>query len=198
MCLENKKILKFLIKNIIYIIGFSLLFAFQGNQEFIIYILVLISLMFLIIFSNKKMNYPHIIFIGFSIWGLIHMMGGGLYWDGIRFYDLILIPLSDKYPILRYDQVAHFFANYISTILLFILIKPQLKSPIKNWISLSVVIIMAGSGIGVMNEIIEFVAVIFTNNNGVGGYLNTALDLIFNLLGGISAMCYLGYKKGNI
>jgi hypothetical protein len=43
-------------------------------------------------------------------------------------------------------------------------------------------------GLGAVNEIIEFVAVLSVPDTNVGGYLNTALDLIFNALGAIVAM----------
>ena len=189
---------KFLLINLIYIIGFSLVFILQGNYEFLFYIAVMLSLLFLIFISDKKVHYPKIIFVGFTVWGIIHMMGGGLFFKGTRFYDLMLFTVSQEYSILKYDQLAHLVANYVATILLFVIIKPHLKEPIKHWFALSVIIIMAGSGIGAMNEIIEFIAFVFTKSDGVGGYINTALDLVFNLFGGILAMIYVFRKKGNL
>jgi hypothetical protein len=42
-------------------------------------------------------------------------------------------------------------------------------------------------GLGALNEIIEFSAVMLVPNTNVGGYYNTALDLAFNGLGAVTA-----------
>ena len=43
-------------------------------------------------------------------------------------------------------------------------------------------------GLGAVNEIIEFSAVLAVPETNVGGYYNTALDLVFNGSGAILAM----------
>ena len=45
------------------------------------------------------------------------------------------------------------------------------------------------------NEIIEFIAVLTVPETGVGGYENTMLDLVFNLIGGILAVFWLGWRR---
>ena len=58
--------------------------------------------------------------------------------------------------------------------------------------------ILASSGVGALNEIVEFGAVVFLGQTGVGGYYNTALDLVFNFVGafvgGILAVFRYGTK----
>ena len=43
-------------------------------------------------------------------------------------------------------------------------------------------------GLGAVNEIIEFTAVLAVPDTNVGGYYNTALDLCFNAGGAVIAM----------
>ena len=43
-------------------------------------------------------------------------------------------------------------------------------------------------GLGALNEIVEFTAVLTVPNTNVGGYYNTALDLVFNGAGAACAM----------
>jgi hypothetical protein len=43
-------------------------------------------------------------------------------------------------------------------------------------------------GLGAVNEIIEFIAVLSVPDTNVGGYYNTALDLVFNGAGAVIAM----------
>ena len=44
---------------------------------------------------------------------------------------------------------------------------------------------MIGLGFGGLNEIIEFGATVISPNTGVGGYVNTALDLVADLIGAL-------------
>ena len=47
---------------------------------------------------------------------------------------------------------------------------------------------MAGLGIGAFNEILEFIVSICVPESGIGGYVNTSLDLCADLVGAV-----LGY-----
>jgi hypothetical protein len=52
-------------------------------------------------------------------------------------------------------------------------------------------------GIGAFNEVFEFVAAAFLGaSDNVGSYANNALDLVFNLVGSITASIYLMYYHG--
>ncbi|MFY7874520.1 MAG: hypothetical protein ACOVQM_03685, partial [Pirellula sp.] len=44
-----------------------------------------------------------------------------------------------------------------------------------------------GMGFGALNEVIEFIAVLTIPNTNVGGYENTGWDLVFNLIGCLTA-----------
>ena len=48
-----------------------------------------------------------------------------------------------------------------------------------------------------LNEMIEFSAVLMVPDTNVGGYYNTALDLVFNALGAVIAMVLVrAFKRG--
>jgi len=185
----------FIIHTIVLLI-FSFIFISRKNYEFIWYIVVIVSLMLLVILTNHKVNYPNGILWGLAIWSILHMSGGGLYIGKTRLYDLILWPIvGEPYLILKYDQLIHIFGFGVTTFLMYSLIKPLLNKNIKKWCALSIVIIMAGLGAGALNEIIEFFVTIFTSSSGVGGYVNTALDLVSNLIGAAIAMAFIIIKE---
>jgi len=50
-------------------------------------------------------------------------------------------------------------------------------------------------GAGALNEIVEFVATVLVPETNVGGYYNTALDLVFNAAGALVAGLYIFFKK---
>jgi hypothetical protein len=57
--------------------------------------------------------------------------------------------------------------------------------------ALAIVSILVASGIGMMNEVIEFGLVIWADAAAeVGGYYNTALDLVFNFIGALLGPLY--------
>jgi hypothetical protein len=187
-----------LIFTLIYLIIFSLVFFFRKNYEFIMYVGVILFFFFVILLTNKKVNYPNIVLWGLSSWGLLHMCGGGILINGDVLYKLILIPLSSTYEILKYDQFVHIVGFGIATLVMYVLLEPKIKKPIKKWISISIIVIMAGLGVGAINEIIEFIAVIILPDTNVGGFMNMSLDLVSDLIGACLAMIYIRIKKGKI
>ncbi len=194
----KKSQIPILIFTLIYLLVALFIFIARANYEFIMYIGVVVFFFFLILFTNEKIRYPDVILWGLSFWGLLHMCGGGVLINGERLYGLILIPISSMYSIFRYDQFVHIIGFGIATLLMFVLIESKLKKPIKNWSAISVVIIMAGLGVGAINEIIEFTAVVIMPETGVGGFINMALDLVSDLIGACLAMIYIRFKKGRL
>lgn len=58
-----------------------------------------------------------------------------------------------------------------------------------------VITVLAASGLGAVNEIIEFLAFVILGTEGVGGYINTAIDLVANLLGAMMGTLYMYAKQ---
>jgi hypothetical protein len=191
-----------LVINIALLLAFGTSFLLKRNYEFIIYVGVIIICLALIVVSFFKITYSYATLVGLTIWSLMHMAGGGVYINGVRLYDIILIPLSQTYPILRYDQVVHIFGFAVATLMMFDLLRPLLKENLQHFIALSVVVMMAGLGVGAFNEIVEALVAAIVPQAGVGGYVNTALDLISDLVGAILAMAFIKlrylHNKGNL
>ena len=98
-----------------------------------------------------------------------------------------------------YNQLVHICGFGASTLVVYSLLAGLLKRPVENPISLGIVLVMGGLGMGALNEILEFVVSIFVPQSGVGGYINTSLDLCADLIGAILALLYirLRYLKNN-
>jgi hypothetical protein len=180
-----------LVINIALLLAFGASFLLKRNYEFIIYVGVIVVCLALIVVSFFKITYSYATLAGLTIWSLMHMAGGGIYINGVRLYDIILVPLSQTYPILRYDQVVHIFGFAVATLMMFDLLRPLLKENLQHFIALSVVVMMAGLGVGAFNEIVEALVAAIVPQAGVGGYVNTALDLISDLIGAILAMVFI-------
>jgi len=174
---------------ITYIVVFTVWFLSIGNAEFIVYVVTMICLVGLIGLSARKADYPVAMLWALSIWGLAHMAGGGVPVRGAVLYNLVLIPLveTDAYVILKYDQLVHAYGFGVTAWLLRHLLIRHFPRTAGTATALIYPVIGA-MGLGSLNEMIEFTAVLMVPETNVGGYYNTALDLVFNAAGAVMAM----------
>jgi len=183
--------LPILIVNTISLLIFSIIFLSRKNYEFMMYIGVIVFFLLLILYTNNRVNYPNPVLWGLTLWSIMHMSGGGIYIGGQKIYEIILIPLvGEPYNIFKYDQLVHIVGFGVATLLMYYLLKPVLK-PKHKWTALLIVVAMAGLGIGALNEIVEFFATVIIPDTGVGGYENTSLDLVADLIGAVIALFWI-------
>lgn len=181
--MENLKKHKALIAfTLVYVLAFSFYYISIKNFEFLWYVAVLFFFIFLIGGTLHKTRLNPVSLWGLSIWGLLHMAGGGVKIASGVLYGLVLYPFiqNGEMAILKYDQVVHAFGFAVATLVISELLAPYSKEKGKMFYFVSA---LAGMGLGAINEIVEFVAVLVFPQTGVGGYYNTALDLVFNALG---------------
>lgn len=167
--------------------GFSVRFALEMNHEFLMYVVVVVAVTVLIIATHKRVQYPFACLVGLGVWACLHLAGGGVKVNGDVLYALMLVPISDTYSILRYDQVVHAWGFGVSTLLVYHLLANLLSARDMRRFSVGLVVIMAGAGLGALNENIEFLLTVILPQTGVGGYINTSLDLCSNLFGAVTA-----------
>jgi len=186
--------LPILFTNLIALFLFSSHFIIRKNYEFIIYIGVIIFFLALILITNKKVYYPNAVLWGLTGWAIMHMAGGSIYLGQTKLYELMILPLSQKYPVFRYDQLVHIIGFGAATLTMFYVLKPLLRADINRPIALSIIVVLTGLGIGALNEIIEFITTCVIPETGVGGYVNTSLDLVADFFGAVLALCILRLK----
>lgn len=170
--------------SLLVLFGFLVLAFSVRNYEFIGYWIVLVTLFLLVIKSESKFKLPSWSLILFAIWSVLHMAGGLIHINGTRLYDLILIPIiGDPFFILRYDQLIHAYCYFTISILVYFTLRNYISKHNSAILTFS---ILSALGIGLLNEVIEFGMVVFANAaDAVGGYYNTALDLVFNFIGAV-------------
>ncbi len=168
---------------------FFVYFLAIGNFEFIWYVLTLVGLAVLVALTRRTAALPAEILWALSVWGLVHMAGGGIHvGDGVL-YNYIVLPVTadGEISILKFDQLVHFYGFAVTAWLLWHLL--NVHFPVLRGTSTAYVYpALASMGLGATNEIVEFTAVLLFPDTNVGGYFNTALDLVFNALGAVTAM----------
>ncbi|MEK6909331.1 MAG: DUF2238 domain-containing protein [Nanoarchaeota archaeon] len=196
----KKSHLLILIFNALYLIVFGVYYLSVENYEFMWYIGVIIILGAIIGINLNKVKFDNLVLWLLSIWGLAHMVAGGIKIAGNTIYSIRLIDIIDKggqFYILKMDQLIHFYGFFVASILVYQLIIAT-GSYARDSPKLMIFLAWIGSmGLGALNEVVEFIAFISLDKTGVGDVYNTGLDLIFNLFGALigSFVAHKLYKK---
>ena len=189
--LLTKREWRIVVVNSINVVIFTVIALQRSNQEFILYLGVIVAILAWLVVKQRTIKFDLTILWGMTAWGLLHMCGGLLRVNGETLYALELIPLIPSLNILRFDQLVHTFGFGVATLFGHHLLRRYLRNDIEQRGTLIFLVILIGSGLGAVNEMIEFLAVLAFPTTGVGGYQNTMLDIVFNLLGGILAVIWL-------
>lgn len=178
-----------LIANAVYVPLFLFLALSELNFEFILYVGVILIVAAWVLRAQRFVRFDLTILWGLTIWGFLHMAGGNLRVRGDILYNLSLLPIvPEPYHILRFDQAVHVFGFGVATLFCHHLLRPLLTEHIQRRGTLFFLVVLMGVGIGAVNEMIEFLAVVTVPETNVGGYENTALDLVFNTIGSVLAV----------
>ncbi len=180
-----------LIVNGCILVGFAFFFGTRQNYEFLMYIGVIVFFLGLVLATNRRVAYPTGVLWGLTLWAFLHMAGGSFVINGTLLYHGILVPVSAEYGIFRFDQFVHIVGFGVATLMMHVLLRPLLRADVTRSAALGIVVVMAGLGVGALNEIVEFAATVVVPETGVGGYTNTALDLVADLVGALLALGYL-------
>jgi len=177
---------------------FSAYFVTKRNYEFIIYVGVIVFFLVVFIVTNEKVYYPNSVLWGLVVWAIMHMAGGSVHINGTLLYKIMIIPLSKSYPVFRYDQLVHIIGFGVATLTLFYMLRPLLNLNVKGWGVLSIIVVAAGLGVGAFNEVLEFIVSSAVPESNVGGYLNTSLDLVSDLIGAVLALVVIRFTNRTI
>jgi hypothetical protein len=176
--------------NIAVVLGFGWYFLQALNYEFVAYA-VTIAIVTAALFGTLRWSrFSNGIIVGVTIWGILHMLGGSVMTSDGVLYAWRIIPIFDgggEFFILKYDQVVHAYLYGVVGVMFLHLLREVVG--IRNHLPLiAATAIFAAAGFSIINEIVEFLAVVNIPETGVGGYHNTVLDMIFNLGGALVAV----------
>lgn len=163
----------------------------QKNWEFLqIYIPFFIVVAAVVAFMHARVNFSGVLLWSLTLWGAMHLAGGlvrlpdGWPYDGEHqvLYSWWVLGQS-----LKYDHIVHAFGFGTCTWLTWEALRASIQYRLgrKLYPSMGMIFIciFAGMGLGALNEIVEFIAVLSVPSTNVGGYLNTGWDLVANLVG---------------
>ncbi len=185
---KNKNYL-ILVFNLVYLAVFTINALIHANLEFLYYTILMVALIYLIVMVNKQLHLAFFILVNLSILGFLHLLGGNFYLGATRLYDHYLVMGA-----IRYDNIVHTYGTFIITLILYSLLSDFIDERIRQrYLLFSLILVLMAIGVGTLNELAEFLAVVFLGaGEQVGGYFNNSLDLLFNTFGSILA-CIIIY-----
>lgn len=195
--LLNRREWPILAVNAVYLTVFSTIAVRRGNTEFLLYAAIVLLAAGVILWRQRTLRIEIWILWGLTAWGLSHMAGGLIrVGDGVL-YDVVLLPIVQRGEllVLRYDQCVHMVGFGVATCLCHHVLSRSLRADARRGLGFWVLIVLMGCGVGAVNEVVEFIAVLIMPETGVGGYENTMLDLVFNAIGAIIAVAYLAGQR---
>lgn len=160
------------------------------NFEFLIYLAVMTVIVVAVLAVNRRAGLSAMLLAGFSLWGLLHMIGGLVpippHWHSTDtspvVYNWRLIP-----GYLRYDQLVHGYGVGLTTWLIWQALSVRVRGhdggPLRPTPGMLAVCATAGMGFGALNEVVEFIATLILPSTNVGDHVNTGWDLVANLVG---------------
>lgn len=179
-----------LLTNILLVLGFGAYYLQAANMEFVAYAGSIAVVTAVLFGTLRYTQFPTYILLGITIWGALHMLGGSLMTSDGVLYAYRIYPFFDgggDFYVLKMDQFIHAFLYGVVGLMFWHILREVLNIR-THIVVVAIIAIFAAAGFGIINEIIEFWAAMNIPDNGVGGYENTVLDLIFNLAGAAIAV----------
>lgn len=174
-----------------YLAGFTALGLGLASPLTVPYLVVVGGAVALVVRLHARVRLGGGVLWSLACWGFAHMAGGVVpIGQGRTLYNLWIV---DGW--LKYDQAVHAFGFGTATFVCgTVLLRWLPAGPLPS--GLAVLIVLAGMGVGAVNEIVEFGATLVLEHTNVGGYDNTGWDLVFDLLGAVVATVWLVRGSG--
>lgn len=172
----------------VYMLGFGAWFMAHGNYEFVWYMATMLVIIGIVAGTLRTSKLSDSALWLLSIWGLLHMLGGGLRIGDHVLYAQVLYPFhaDGDFTFLKYDQAVHAFGFGVAAYAIHGVVSRM--APTMRRFGRIMLPALASMGLSVINEVIEFAAVLALPNTWVGGYYNVSLDLVANSLGAFAAV----------
>ncbi len=168
-------------------IGFTIYAAMRGNSEFLFYAGTMVIMAGVVIVIDRVVRFSGLVIAGLLVWAILHLAGGNVpASDTGVLYNFRPAPWLPKY-----DQAVHAFGFAVATLLSWECLRYGLTKRTNGTprptFGLVAACVLMGMGLGALNEVVEFIAVLTIPDTNVGGYVNTGWDLVSNLTGAVIA-----------
>lgn len=167
------------------LVGFAIGGYAAGMANTTSYLLVVVALAASVGWVRRE-PLPDLLAYGLALDAVAHLAGGLVRVGHGVLYNAGVGGRSARLGthVLQYDHVVHAYGSMVATVAIWVLlVRPAVR--VQRPGHVVVVCVLAGLGVGALNELIEFVATLLRSGSSVGGYANTGWDLAANAAGGL-------------
>lgn len=165
-----------------YLTAFTVAGLAVGAELTVPYLLIVGTLLLVVVRLDLRFDLGTALLWALAVWGLAHMAGGIVPLGGER----VLYNARFGPDLFRYDRFVHAFGFGSATL--------ACGRVLRHWLprgrfdlTPAGLVVLAGMGVGAVNEVVEFVTTLVVKDTHVGGYDNTGWDLVSDLLGALVA-----------
>ncbi len=163
------------------VVGLLVLGAAIGRPNWPVYLAVVLVGLAVVVAVDRRHPLSLATRVGLGVFAVGHVAGG-------------MVPVGDEVlyatwivePIIRYDNVQHAIGFGFVGRATWEVLRPRLgvagDDPTVTWW----VVLLGACTFGAINEVVEWVMTLTIPGTDVGGYDNTARDLVANLVGGLA------------
>lgn len=154
--------------------------ARTGRPNWLIYLIVVLVGLVLALAVHRRHPLSLATRIGLAVFAVGHVAGGMVSVGDDVLYATWLVE-----PLVRYDNIQHALGFGFLGRATWEVLRPRLDGAGPDVVVTWWVVVLGAAAWGAVNEIIEWVLTLTVPGTDVGGYDNTARDLVANLVGGI-------------
>lgn len=162
------------------VVGFGVYGFATGAPSTVAYLFTVSAVAALIALFRKTTLSPSLT-LALPFLALAHLAGGL-----VRVGDDVLYNAYIGSRAFEYDHFVHASGVFLGTFVLWTFLIPSSADPSRRR-DLITASVLAGLGLGAVNETIEFLTTLAHHGTHIGGYDNTGWDLVSNLVGALAA-----------
>jgi len=156
--------------------------AATGRAGWPVYAAVLLTGGIAVTLVHLKVGFSRLTICGLVVFALGHLAGGMVpVGEGVLYQQWLVG------RVVRYDNVQHAWGFGFAGRAVWEAMRAQLRAASAPRVVAVVVIVLGGMGLGAANEVFEYGLTKVLAETNVGGYENTARDLVANLVGATTA-----------
>lgn len=162
-------------------VGFAVYGLAAGAPSTLAYLATVVAVGAVVV-AVRRSPLPPALARALAVLAAAHLAGGL-----VRVGDGVLYNAHLGSEIFQYDHLVHASAVFVGTLVVSILLTSRGGADGVRPQATVLLVILAGLGLGAINETVEFLTTTINHNSHVGGYVNTGWDLVSNTIGTLAA-----------
>ena len=171
------------------LVGFAVYGVATGAPSTVAYLCSVVAVTAIVV-RLRSAPVPPALALALASLAVAHLAGGL-----VRVGDGVLYNAQFGSEVFRYDHLVHSSAVFVGTLVVFTLFARREGAALRRGPASIMLWVLAGLGLGAVNETVEFLTTMVHDGSQVGGYTNTGWDLVSNVVGTVAAGLFIARPR---